>query len=370
MDDIINNLASLKLNELKDYARENNLKGFSKHRTKDSLRRFIILSTQPKSNIINVLDLFCGAGGMTRGFNQLFNIVLGVDCWDKAIESYNKNYTHLGVCKDLTIYTPKECDKEYINGKSIDIIIGGPPCQSYSMGGKRDPDDPRANLFMDFYKYLQYFKPKVFIMENVMGMLSVKDKNNNLLIDKIMSLLNENYNCIINKLYACDFQVPQLRRRVIIVGIRKDLNILPKPITTVNADNRIAVRTILENREDVDASYYLSERAITGINAKKERMRNEKKGFGAQFLDLNKPSYTIPARYWKDGYDALLEYSDTEIRRLTILELKRIQTFPDDYIICGSKKEQIIQIGNAVACRFAYHIASYVSNIFQELKNN
>lgn len=81
-----------------------------------------------------------------------------------------------------------------------------------------------------------------------------------------------------------------------------------------------------------------------------------KNGFGAQYLNFDKPSYTIPARYWKDGYDALVRYNDTDIRRLTTLELKRIQTFPDDYVILGSKKDVIMQIGNAVACRFAYHL--------------
>jgi DNA (cytosine-5)-methyltransferase 1 len=147
--------------------------------------------------------------------------------------------------------------------------------------------------------------------------------------------------------------VPQLRRRVIIIGVRKDLNIIPEPIIPINPDNRIAVGSILQKREDVDPKQFLSERAITGLMAKRAitglmakraRMRREGKGFGAQFLDLTKPSYTIPARYWKDGYDALVKYSDTEIRRLTILELKRIQTFPDEYILRGSEKD-------AVACR-------------------
>jgi len=225
---------------------------------------------------------------------------------------------------------------------------------------RRDPNDPRSNLFMEYYAYLMYFKPKVFVMENVIGILSVKDNERNLLIDRIMILLSEEYNCIINKLYACDFEVPQLRRRVIIIGVRKDLNIIPEPIIPINPDNRIAVGSILQKREDVDPKQFLSERAITGLMAKRAitglmakraRMRREGKGFGAQFLDLTKPSYTIPARYWKDGYDALVKYSDTEIRRLTILELKRIQTFPDEYILRGSEKEQIMQIGNAVACR-------------------
>jgi DNA (cytosine-5)-methyltransferase 1 len=80
---------------------------------------------------------------------------------------------------------------------------------------------------------------------------------------------------------------------------------------------------------------------------------------------MDRPSYTIPARYWKDGYDALVQYSETEIRRLTLLELKRIQTFPDDYLLLGSKKDQVIQIGNAVPCRLAYHLGRWVQTILQ-----
>jgi DNA (cytosine-5)-methyltransferase 1 len=82
-------------------------------------------------------------------------------------------------------------------------------------------------------------------------------------------------------------------------------------------------------------------------------------------LDFEKPSYTIPARYWKDGYDALVRYNETEIRRLTITELKRIQSFPDNYILDGSNKDIIMQIGNAVACRFAYHLGKYIINTLQ-----
>ena len=91
-------------------------------------------------------------------------------------------------------------------------------------------------------------------------------------------------------------------------------------------------------------------------------MKEKGHGFGAQFLKMDKPSYTIPARYYKDGYDALIRYSDTKIRKLTLTELKRIQTLGDDFILCGTKNEKIMQIGNSVAPRFAYHIGRYAIN--------
>ena len=369
----------MKVSELKKYCKENGIKGISGLKKQNIINKIIQLNTI-KSNDINivsknikntdnhkfkVLDLFCGCGGMTEGLKKTLNVVCGVDVWDKAIDSYKKNHKHLSFCEDLTKFPPQELEKK-INTK-FDIIVGGPPCQGFSMAGKRDKNDPRNSLFIEFYKYISYFKPKAFIMENVMGILSMKMKNNEKAIDIIMNKLNENYNCCINKLYASDFGVPQNRRRVIIIGIRKDLNIIPTEIETIikNKDMRVPVSKVLENKEDVDKKYYLSVKAINGIKKKKERMKQKKNGFGAQYLDLSKPSYTIPARYWKDGYDALVKYSDDEIRRLTIKELKRIQSFPDSYILVGNKREQIMQIGNAVACDFAYHLGKYINNILQ-----
>ena len=319
---------------------------------------------------MNVLDLFCGCGGFTTGLrNSGLNVIAGIDIWDKAIQSYSTNHDHPSVCADLSKLPPSEFSNTYnIPSNSVDIIVGGPPCQGFSMAGKRDKNDPRNSLFMEYVKYLEFFKPKAFILENVMGILSMKMNNGQLAIDVIMNCLNKNYKCLINKLYASDFEVPQNRRRVIIIGIRNDLNIIPTPpeLIITSVGDRIPVSTILLSKEEVEQKYFLSKRAIDGINAKKELMKQKSYGFGAQYLQMNKPSYTIPARYWKDGYDALVKYSDTEIRRLTETELKCIQSFPKDYILHGNKKDVIMQIGNAVACQFAYHLGKHIIKILQE----
>lgn len=318
---------------------------------------------------LNVIDLFCGCGGMTKGLTESgLNVIAGIDIWDKAVESYNRNYNHKAYCADLTQLSPDKFNDLYNkDNKNIDILVGGPPCQSFSIAGKRDKNDPRNTLFMEYVKYLDYFKPKAFIMENVIGILSKKTENGENIIDIIMEQLNRNYNCIINKLYASDFEVPQNRRRTIIIGIRKDLNILPKEPKLIikSKEDRIPVKTVLLDKKDVDKSHYLSQKAIQGILTKKEKSKEKGTGFGAQFLNMDKPSYTIPARYWKDGYDALVKYNDYDIRRLTILELKRIQSFPDDYYLEGNKKDKIIQIGNAVACKFAYYLGKYIINTLQ-----
>lgn len=325
--------------------------------------------TSQHESSLNVIDLFCGCGGMSKGLSDAgLNIVAGIDVWDKAVDSYNNNFEHNAYCEDLTKLSPEKFNELYNKeNHEIDLVVGGPPCQSFSIAGKRDKNDPRNTLFMEYVKYLDYFNPKAFIMENVIGMLSKKTESGENVIDIIMEQLSRNYNCIINKLYASDFEVPQNRRRVIIVGIRKDLNIIPSEpeIVIKSKEDRMPVKNILLNKEEVDNSHYLSEKAIQGINNKKQRSKERGAGFGAQFLNLDKPSYTIPARYWKDGYDALVKYSDTEIRRLSILELKRIQSFPDDFILVGSKKDMIMQIGNAVASRFAYHLGKYIINTLQ-----
>jgi DNA (cytosine-5)-methyltransferase 1 len=335
----------------------------------NNINNTISEDTENKNNAsINVIDLFCGCGGMSKGLSDAgLNIIAGIDVWDTAINSYKKNFHHQAICEDLTKLPPDKFNDIYNKeNKIIDLIVGGPPCQGFSIAGKRETSDPRNSLFMEYVKYINYFNPKTFIMENVIGILSMKTDKHEKVIDIILSQLNINYNCIVTKLYASDFEVPQNRRRTIIIGIRKDLNIIPtEPIPILSVENRIPVKTILLPKNEINSSYYLSEKALLGIKNKKNKAKENGNGFGAQFLDFDKPSYTIPARYWKDGYDALVKYNDTEIRRLTILELKRIQTFPDDYILEGSKKDIIMQIGNAVACKFAYHLGKYISNILQ-----
>ena len=139
---------------------------------------------------LNVIDLFCGCGGMSKGLTEAgLNIIAGIDIWDKAVESYNKNYHHKAYCADLTQLPPEKFNELYNKeNKNVDILVGGPPCQSFSIAGKRDKNDPRNALFMEYVKYLDYFKPKAFIMENVIGMLSKKTENGENVIDIIMLL--------------------------------------------------------------------------------------------------------------------------------------------------------------------------------------
>lgn len=358
-------LSKLKKKELLEKCNE---LGITKCKSKNKSALISIIEKHTKKENLNVLDLFCGCGGMSKGLEDAgLNILAGIDIWDKAIDSYKKNFNHLSICEDITKLSPEDFDKLYNQeNKKIDLIVGGPPCQGFSIAGKRDIKDPRNSLFIEYVKYLDYFNPKAFIMENVIGILSMKTSNDEKVIDIILEDLKRNYNCIVTKLYASDFEVPQNRRRTIIIGIRKDLNIIPQePTPILDIENRIPVKNILLPKNEVDLKYFLSEKAILGIQNKKKKAKENGTGFGAQFLNFDKPSYTIPARYWKDGYDALVKYNEDEIRRLTILELKRIQSFPDNFILEGNKKDMIMQIGNAVASRFAYHLGKYIMNTLQ-----
>lgn len=111
---------------------------------------------------LNVLDLFCGCGGMSKGlYDAGFNIIAGIDIWDSAIKSYQKNFNHLAICSDLKDLSPELFDEKYNQKKlKIDLIVGGPPCQGMSIAGKRDINDPRNTLFMEYVKYLDYFNQK------------------------------------------------------------------------------------------------------------------------------------------------------------------------------------------------------------------
>jgi DNA (cytosine-5)-methyltransferase 1 len=311
----------------------------------------------------SVLDLFCGAGGFTIGLtNAGYNVKTSIDLYKEAIETQKLNWKNHNILqKDLTKFTPEDCYKE-TKIKDYDLIVGGIPCPGFSMAGKRDPKDPRNTLFLDFFKYIKYYKPKVFIIENVMGILTMKNEKGELIKDLILKESN-GYNVTYKKLFSPDFGIPQKRRRVFFVGIRNDINIpftFPEPI--LNKQHYIPVSSILIEKNKVDKKYFCSKIMIDGFYRRLEKNKEKGFGFGAQFLKMNEPSYTISARYYKDGSDALVRYSKYDIRKLTELEVARIQTFPDTYKFAGSSKEIYTQIGNAVPCK----LIEVLSNCIKE----
>jgi len=182
----------------------------------------------------SVLDLFCGAGGMTLGFEQAgYDVIAGVDNDETAVETYERNFDHRGVQEDLVAIDPPQFELRYdIEPDDVDIVVGGPPCQGYSTANlQRDEDDPRNNLVFRFARYVEYYQPRSFVMENVTGIESIDDGET---IELLYDAFEEaGYDVDHATLNAADYGVPQKRRRVFFVGVRDDVDSEPQfPETT------------------------------------------------------------------------------------------------------------------------------------------
>ncbi len=264
---------------------------------------------------LRVLDLFSGMGGTALGLqNAGLKVICGIDYWNVCLETYVKNLRHTGLCRDLTKYSVEEfMEEQGIQPKHIDVIVSTSPCISFTMCGKRDVNDPRSDLYKEFLKYLNFIMPKVFIIENVVGLLSAKDPNGNLYIDKIMKKLEKNYNCIVMVLNASDFKVPQNRKRVIIYGIRKDLDIIPTEIEKKSKRIYPCGDCLISQEEfEQEGGKYLEPHVLKTINNRRRVKRETGKGFCEAILDSSKPAKTIIASYLNSGQSELICYDGVD----------------------------------------------------------
>ena len=171
--------------------------------------------------MLNALDLFCGCGGLSLGFEKAgINILIGIDSWLDAIKTFNYNHKNSkGICADLSELKPQDIEEE-LEGKKIDLIIGGPPCQGFSVAGKRIIDDERNKLYKSFVRFVDYYRPRAFMMENVPNILSI---GGGLIRDAIVSDFSSlGYNVSYKVLTASNYGVPQNRHRAIFVGLQND----------------------------------------------------------------------------------------------------------------------------------------------------
>jgi DNA (cytosine-5)-methyltransferase 1 len=307
-----------------------------------------------------VIDLFSGAGGLTQGFSKNYHVLFAIEHDKDAAKTYSANFDHPMINEDITKIDGENLLKQY--GK-VDVIIGGPPCQGFSMAGKRDNKDPRNSLFMDYLRFVRIFEPSCFILENVPGILTMKTSSNESVLNILISEVeNLGYKIKYKKLYAPDYGIPQKRRRVIFLAWK---NKEPEfPLETHTKETYIPIKTILFPKDEIPEKYYHSQKMIDGIFARLKKNKELGKGFGAQFIKEDEPCYTISARYYKDGCDALVKYSNTEIRKLTEKEVARIQTFPDSFIFPVSSMQTYKQIGNAVPCKLGEVIATSILKLF------
>ncbi|MFW6008048.1 MAG: DNA cytosine methyltransferase [archaeon] len=179
---------------------------------------------------LKVLDLFCGAGGLSKGFELIeeYNVIAGVDNNENHLKTFKENHNDVkSIQADLMEKLPSELLKENnIDKNNIDIVIGGPPCQGFSIVGDRNPDDERNNLVYKFINYINYIQPECIMMENVPGILSMEDGK---VIEKIIKEYEKiNYNIKYKKLNSVNYGVPQKRERVIFLGGKNEEIKYPK----------------------------------------------------------------------------------------------------------------------------------------------
>lgn len=364
---------------------------------------------------MKLLDLFAGSGGFSEGFKKAgFNIKYAIE-WDKNIaETYKNNNNNTIVYSDDI----REIDKiKIFKNKKIDIVIGGPPCQGFSMSGSRNRkefiDDERNYLFKHYYNLVKDIKPKIFVMENVKGIMSY---NRGKIFEEITNLFNSikdengnNYKIYFKIFNAKNFGIPQDRERLIVFGISKEINLnsliektKEKIIlnTDINFFKNVSVWDAISDLpnetmngkirlEEVETNYqkYLRNKAKYTWNHKKtnhsskiiERIKkikinqnykvlNEKIGsihsgsYGR--LDPKGISKTITTRFdTPSGGKFIHPFKN---RTLTAREAARIQSFPDNFKFFGTKSSIQTQIGNAVPPKLSFFIAVLVKEILNE----
>ncbi|MCR5765658.1 MAG: DNA cytosine methyltransferase [Treponema sp.] len=339
-------------------------------------------------NVLNCIDLFCGCGGLSLGFEKAgINVLVGIDAWQDAITTFNYNHKNSkGICADLSTLEPSEIKKE-LNGKSVDLIIGGPPCQGFSVAGKRIVDDVRNKLYKNFVRFVEYYKPKAFMMENVPNILSI---GGGIVSDSIVKDFSDlGYKVVYQVLIASNYGTPQNRRRAVFVGFKNGFEFkfpektveklitssealsdlpensledgTPYPIASkcdyqklmrCNSD-KVYNHQITEHNERTKEIIALVPDGGNYKNLPEELQQTRKVHIAWTRLNSQKPSFTIDT-----GHRHHFHYKWNRIP--TVRESARIQSFPDDFIFLGTKTSQYKQVGNAVPPLMAEAIAKKI----------
>ena len=334
----------------------------------------------------NVVDLFSGVGGLSYGFSKMpeFNILAANEIEKDISIAYTLNHPNVAMLNCDINQLTEEKFQEILKGKRVDLIVGGPPCQSYSTLGKRKMDE-RANLFMQYKRILTILNPKAFVFENVSGILSM-DKGR--LFERIKTEFESlGYQLKYKLLDAVDYGVPQHRERVILVGFKGenkfeypmpthgeglkayitleeaigDLPAIKSGQTNNTFDSSISndflnyVRKTNETMTEHSAPKN-GEHLIKIMEALKDGQSKDdlpedirpKSGYGNTYAKLwwKKPSTTITRNFACPSSSRCIHPRDS--RAMSIREGARLQSFPDDYKFYGSDGMKRLEIGNAV----------------------
>ncbi len=325
---------------------------------------------------MNIISLFSGCGGLDLGFERAGFHISVANEFDKTIwATYKKNHpnTHL-IEGDVRKITKEEIIK-YIDG-DVDGIIGGPPCQSWSEGGTlKGIEDERGQLFYDYIRILKEFQPKFFLAENVSGMLA---NRHSLAVQNILRLFDEaGYDVTFSLVNAKDYNVAEERKRVFYIGFRKDLGIdfgFPRG-STKDDNKKITLRDIIwdlqetavpaseKNRHNPKAinnnEYYTG--SFSSIFMSRNRVKSwDEQAFTVQASGRQCQLHPQAPKMVKVGQDSckFVEGKENLYRRMTVREVARIQSFPDDFkFIYEDTNTAYKMIGNAVPVNLAYEIA-------------
>ena len=328
-----------------------------------------------KKRDFTYIDLFSGAGGLSLGFeNQGFRNIFSIDIEPSFCETYKQNFpSHTLIQQDISVL--KETDiQELIKKNPVDVIIGGPPCQGFSMAGsigRRFIDDPRNHLFKEFARVVSIVQPKAFLMENVARLYTHNSGKTREEIITTFENLGYRVNCQV--LNAANFNVPQNRYRTIFIGVKTEQEVVLPEAVIQNPQDYATVKSAidslprLESGEISDIPNHQamkhSAQMLTKMsyvkdggdrNSIPEEIR-PKSGDIRKYIryDSSKPSVCITGDMRK-----VFHYDQN--RALTVRELARIQTFPDSFVFKGSLISQQQQVGNSVPPLLAESLAKHI----------
>ena len=352
-------------------------------------------------NELKIVDLFCGAGGFSLGFEREgFESVLAIDKWNDAVLTYNYNReVKCALNIDIHDYTNEMLD-ELAKENNIVGIIGGPPCQGFSMVGKRESGDERNSLYLEYVRFVNQLKPTFFILENVKGLLSLEK---GIFRDDIIERFsNLGYNVTYKLLRASDYGVPQSRERVFFVGLKKSVfgdkffdfeRIKTAPM--VSTGDALSDLPSLDNGEDATVyarppqnkfqtlmrknSDTITNNEITVHTEQTKDIISRIKD-GGNIRDLSEEFYKVrnynaafkrmnsklPSGTIDCGHRNYFHYKENRIP--TARESARIQSFPDNYFFTGNKTSQYTQIGNAVPVLLSSAIAVVIKEYLKEVE--
>ena len=317
------------------------------------------------------IDLFAGAGGLSCGMVMAgFTPIASVEIMKEAVMTYrynfidNMKFNEFVETRDIREKSVKDNLYKFVKDKSVDVIVGGFPCQGFSMAGNRIIDDPRNSLYLEMLEIVDKIKPKFLIMENVEGLRSMLGGK---VEEKIIEDYKEiGYKINVTILNSADYGVPQLRKRVIFIGNRIGYtNYHPKPILSPNEYKTLgeAIEKYMDIPENKEINHIFTKHNDEMI--KKIIDIPEGKSLYGNYSDAwkkspwDKPSCTIKENHGGVNLHPKLG------RVLTPRELASLQSFPEDFIFMGSKKWQLVQIGNAVPPLMAKAIGL---SVFKSLK--